>query len=228
MRLQGADKRARLAWVHAGRQPLAEQGRANSSPRSTATPWFLLLSFCSSDSSLVRHRPHSGAHRTADEAQSEEGNFAVILLGGDKIRTGHRCSNAAHLNHRLTLSTYHCGAWTLTRRARVALSAAYPCGSDSANTPRCKPSTARDVVWCSTFRRKPTFWKSRHLRLHEADEQLTVRGVLGERFVEVVRLLEQLRCLRATACCHCAHSCQEDRQHHQADFVAALNGAGPV
>ena len=105
MCLQGADKRARLAWVHAGRQPLVEQGRANSSPRSTATPWFLLLSFCSSDSSLVRHRPHSGAHRTADEAQSEEGNFAVILLGGDKIRTGHRCSNAAHLNHRLTLST---------------------------------------------------------------------------------------------------------------------------
>ena len=26
-----------------------------------------------------------GADRTADEAQSEEGNFAVILLGGDKI-----------------------------------------------------------------------------------------------------------------------------------------------
>jgi hypothetical protein len=169
MRLQGADKRARSIWVR-GRRPLAEQGRANSSPRSTANP----LGFCFLVSvpaiQVGAPSPLSGADCTADEAQSEEGNFAVILLGGDKIRAGHRCANAAHLYHLLTLSTLPLGAWTLTPRARVALSAACPCGSDPANTPRFKPSTALDVVWCSTFRRKRTFWKSYHLRSHEADE----------------------------------------------------------
>src|SRR5262245_19041094 len=65
-------------------------------------------------------------------------------------RAGHRCSNAAHLYHQLTRSTLPLGAWTLTLRARLALSAACPCASDSANTPRFKPSTAMGVVLCST------------------------------------------------------------------------------
>ena len=37
-------------------------------------------------------------------------------------------------------------------------------------------------MWCSTFRRKPTFWKSYHLRSHEADRALwsEVGGLSGE------------------------------------------------
>src|SRR5262249_44969359 len=41
------------------------------------------------------------------------------------------------------------------------------------------------------------------------EDRRYVRGILGERFVEVVRLLEQHRCLRATACRQCAHSIRQ-------------------
>lgn len=87
------------------------------------------------------------------------------------------CSGAVHLYHQLTTSILPIGAWTLMPRARVALFAAFPCGSGSANTPRCKPSTAMAVKWCSISRRKLTFWKSPHLRSHVPDEQLSVHGL---------------------------------------------------
>jgi hypothetical protein len=36
------------------------------------------------------------------------------------------------------------------------------------------------VAWCSTFHRRPTFWKSQHPRSHEPDEQLTPMVYLSE------------------------------------------------
>jgi len=38
-----------------------------------------------------------------------------------------------------------------------------------------------DVVWCSTFHRKPTFCKSGHPRSHKADEQLAPMAYLSDR-----------------------------------------------
>jgi hypothetical protein len=46
-------------------------------------------------------------------------------------------------------------------------------------------------------------------RAHAPRTVVTVRGVLGERIVEVVRLVEQLRCLRAAGGCQRTHSIRQ-------------------
>src|SRR6516165_5040932 len=115
------------------------------------------------------------------------------VLSSLSIVSSQRCSDMAHLYRRLTPSTLPLGAWTLTPRARVALSAACLCNSGSANSRRCKPSTAMDVVWCSTFHRKPTFCKSGHRRSHKADEQLTAMAYLSDR----MRTLAAIGCPQA-------------------------------
>ena len=47
-----------------------------------------------------------------------------------------------------------------------------------------------DVVWCSTFHRKLTLWKSLHLWSHKTDKQLTAMAYLSDR----------MRSLAATGC----------------------------
>ena len=78
-------------------------------------------------------------------------------------------AGAAHLYHRLTITTLRLGAWTLMLRAHAALSAAGPCSLGSMNCPLCKPSTAMAAKCCSTFRRKLVFRESPCLCSRESD-----------------------------------------------------------
>jgi hypothetical protein len=78
-------------------------------------------------------------------------------------------AGAAHLYHRLTITTLRLGAWTLMLRARAALSAAGPCSLGSMDCPLCKPSTAMAAKCCSTFRRKLVFRESPCLCSRETD-----------------------------------------------------------
>jgi hypothetical protein len=78
-------------------------------------------------------------------------------------------AGAAHLYHRLTITTLRLGAWTLMLRARAALSAAGLCSLGSMNCPLCKPSTAMAAKCCSTFRRKLVFRESPCLCSRETD-----------------------------------------------------------
>src|SRR6516225_2244707 len=112
------------------------------------------------------------------------GNRANLGHRGARIKsepdTGHlaetasqiaerRSAGAAHLYHRLTITTLRLGAWTLMLRARAALSAAGPCSLGSMNCPLCKPSTAMAARCCSTFRRKLVFRESPCLCSRESE-----------------------------------------------------------